>query len=697
MRSAEQISQSIRANLRVLDPDISTEPLTPERKIIDTVAEVIAEAEVDNYVLNYQYDIDTKIGADLDKFVALFGFARQSGRSATGTVTFSRASAADRDIVIPAGTQVVKPSTTVSPAVIFQTTATVTLYIGTTEVDASIRCTTVGNIGNVTANQITIITSGGGDISAVTNAAPTTGGSEEETDAELRVRFKNTVFRNIAGTSDQYLALSIASRFTKKANVIGPISRFSEYLQIANQTAPGAPTVAINAVAGNLNGAYTYKVTFINSIGETAGGTTSATVSPVNQQVNVTNISVGAAGTTARKLYRTAAGGADGTQKLVATINDNTTTAYTDNIADGSLGATVPSATLSGAVSQIPYSKWSHGFDYYLTDGNPTNETFYTPRGADYTFNTSMPPTVKVNNAVVLPNNKIVLLEHSYTSANSRNDPATNVLNYVDVFVSGSDVVLASESSVFPSTTNNFVAGSGTYGVNNWKRAVDGSAPLTSSRLQELLWQPVESLPGTITIGINTYTLNTHYWLVKDVTVSKGSRRSRDGIEWAAAVIAAETVGTAFSLTYNFDMLPLTLNELMDSHKQIASDVLVHSATERYFKVFLTIMYTPGFSTTAVDSAISTALTSFLERMNFGAVIQISDILDVVHDVPGVDNVRLTTSTENATSYGIREVNLSGANIGSPHTNDFALQDSDLPVLYSVTMLPKSQNTWSTI
>ncbi len=134
------------------------------------------------------------------------------------------------------------------------------------------------------------------------------------------------------------------------------VGGLSLYAQI---TAPGAPTVAINAVAGNLNGAYTYKVTFCTGYvdsdatvrinAETAGGTTSASVSPVNQKVNLTAIPIGPAGTVARRIYRTAAGGADGTQKLVTTINDNVTSTYTDNLADASLGAAVPTTNGTGS------------------------------------------------------------------------------------------------------------------------------------------------------------------------------------------------------------------------------------------------------------------------------------------------------------------------------------------------------------
>ncbi len=134
---------------------------------------------------------------------------------------------------------------------------------------------------------------------------------------------------------------------------------------LAAITAPGAPTVAVNATAGNLNGTYLYKATFCTGYkdsdatvrinGETAGGTTSVSVSPVNQQVNLSNIPVGPTGTVARRIYRTAAGGADGTQKLVTTINDNITTSWTDNLADASLGAAVPAVNTTGTtLSLVP-------------------------------------------------------------------------------------------------------------------------------------------------------------------------------------------------------------------------------------------------------------------------------------------------------------------------------------------------------
>lgn len=585
-RTSQDISQQIRAQLKVLDPSISADPLTPERKIIDTVSEVIAEASFDDWLINYQFDIDTKVGSDLDKFVALFGFARQRARRATGLVTLSRGTPAERDVLIPAGTQVIRPASGVNVAAIFITTVSVILAAGTTSVEVPIEAVNEGLLGNVPANTIT--TFGAGlplDISDVTNENATTGGTAGESDAELRVRFKNTIFRNIAGTQDQYLALAIASRYANKANVIGPVSRFIEYVQV-----------------------------------------------PSNNTV----------------------------------------------------------------LSQIPYSKYTYNFDYFLTNGDASAEVFYTPGGVDYTFNATSPPTFNVNNNSNIPINSVVLLEHAYCSANSRNDPTNEVHNYVDVYVSGSNIESVLESTRFPASGQNFnTTGGSPYNITNFRRAGSAIQPVVGNRYMSLLWQPVAILPSSMVIGEATYFLGTDYWLVEDVTVFKGSKRARNGIEWSAAAASTILTGTDFVIDYNFDKLPIQLNELMDAHKQVTSDVLVHTATERYFVVNLIVMYTPGYSQQAVDAAVTTSLTNFMERLNFGSFIQMSDVIDVVHDVPGVDNVRLAAPGDNV-AYGVQEVSSDGVTLlGSPRTTDFAIQDSDLPVLQAIVTTRRSQNTWN--
>lgn len=118
------------------------------------------------------------------------------------------------------------------------------------------------------------------------------------------------------------------------------------------EPSPDAPSVALaSAGAGNVdNGAHRYRLTFVTADGETDGGTISDAVTvadkTANGKVTVSNIPLGGSQVTARKLYRTAAAGS--TYFLVATISDNTTTSYTDNIADASLGVAVPSSNTTG-------------------------------------------------------------------------------------------------------------------------------------------------------------------------------------------------------------------------------------------------------------------------------------------------------------------------------------------------------------
>lgn len=121
----------------------------------------------------------------------------------------------------------------------------------------------------------------------------------------------------------------------------------------SQEPAPAAPTVALvsPAVAGNVdNGAHRYLATFVTADGETQAGTASSVVTVADKTVNgkvlVSGIPLGGSAVTARKLYRTLAGGS--TYYLLATIADNGTTSYTDNIADASLGAGAPSTNTTG-------------------------------------------------------------------------------------------------------------------------------------------------------------------------------------------------------------------------------------------------------------------------------------------------------------------------------------------------------------
>ena len=125
-----------------------------------------------------------------------------------------------------------------------------------------------------------------------------------------------------------------------------------------------APTVALRVEAGNLNGAYAgWEYTYITSAGETLPGSRSSSLTAVSANHGKVDITVVASDNplvTGINIYRPAAGGS--TYKLVnAAILTNTNQTYTDNIADGSLGATPPTTNTSGATNLLTLSSNATG------------------------------------------------------------------------------------------------------------------------------------------------------------------------------------------------------------------------------------------------------------------------------------------------------------------------------------------------
>ena len=137
------------------------------------------------------------------------------------------------------------------------------------------------------------------------------------------------------------------------------------HLQFDPVVAPTACTAAVNPAAGVLTGAYTYKITFVTANGETEVGTVSNTVNPAGEQVNLTAIPVSTNPfVTDRKIYRCKAATATSWYYLAA-MGNNTVTTYTDNTADGSLGA-------ARAAQNTTSSRLFIGSDKYgeFTDSN---------------------------------------------------------------------------------------------------------------------------------------------------------------------------------------------------------------------------------------------------------------------------------------------------------------------------------------
>lgn len=143
-----------------------------------------------------------------------------------------------------------------------------------------------------------------------------------------------------------------ARDYNKESAGVGKVA-FGDMVARFGETLP--PTTAVSlalagAGAGNVdNGYHAIAVKFNDAVGDTLLGPAAqiqVTDATSNGQVSVTNIPLGPTGTTTRKLYATKAVNgsvadslAGGPWFLLTTISDNTTTTYTYNTADASLGA----------------------------------------------------------------------------------------------------------------------------------------------------------------------------------------------------------------------------------------------------------------------------------------------------------------------------------------------------------------------
>ena len=130
------------------------------------------------------------------------------------------------------------------------------------------------------------------------------------------------------------------------------------------QPAP-APAIYTAGSAGNLIGNYHYREVLISGY-KNMDGTyfvsglspaaqrTAFDVAPSSQKVAVTNLPIGTTGCIGRAIYRSAAGGAAGSEKYCGIVWDNTTTTFADNLTDLQIGTGMPTVQGTPIPANVP-------------------------------------------------------------------------------------------------------------------------------------------------------------------------------------------------------------------------------------------------------------------------------------------------------------------------------------------------------
>lgn len=122
-------------------------------------------------------------GQYLDLKAEEHGLTREAATPAVGSVTFT----GTNGTVIPAGTRVMTESVGGESGQVYSTDAVATITSGTT-VTVPVTAEAAGSAGNVDAGAVTLLVAGVPGITGITNALPLAGGSDTESDSELRAR-----------------------------------------------------------------------------------------------------------------------------------------------------------------------------------------------------------------------------------------------------------------------------------------------------------------------------------------------------------------------------------------------------------------------------------------------------------------------------------------------------------------------------
>jgi uncharacterized phage protein gp47/JayE len=168
---------------------------------------------VDASKVNLQLLNSFQADSDLDAVAARNSISRDPGSFASGDVVFQITSDA---AVIPEGTEVTTDPVGGDDPVRFATTAEVAANSGDTQLTAPVEAVERGRAGNVGSGTITQIPSPpplvGGD-PAVSNPTATTGGENEESNAELRERTKNALVGSAGGGTTEGVESGLVEAF----------------------------------------------------------------------------------------------------------------------------------------------------------------------------------------------------------------------------------------------------------------------------------------------------------------------------------------------------------------------------------------------------------------------------------------------------------------------------------------------------
>lgn len=697
MATPSEHAASIIAGLAASEPELDTGVGTPIRKIIDTFAEALSEVSINNFLTNYQYDLDSREGADLDSFAAMFGFYRRQAVRATGTVLLQRTTASPESITIGQGSQA---ATDGAVPVIVQTAVPAVFPRGNTVLEVPVVAVLGGTSGNISAETVTRWLSGVEGITSVTNPTALTGGLDSESDEQFRERIRKTIFRNLAGTEDMYEGVALGNPDVSQAEVYGAYRRWTELIEISGGT--GTSSIADRPWEDSFEGdlpttidpdPYSIlldrNVSWIN----------------VGDWVRVTDATGSQNDTNWEGIWRI--------RSIDISTTSRTTVSFIVEDGDGNLVTATENNGVATFKKINRISSVNDSEGYALGVSIDQNNIFSKTA---YSIDTTLgAPTVTVLDSTAIPDG-VYEFSFLYASQGSRNRAyrTTRIISdRIDVWADGTTVDEANTVSIVSSNRTFAVA---PYNAGQFKRR-DGSFPNPDNYILSLPLLPIVTVPGSISIGTLVLDLDTDYWIVDYVVPDEtGSQISLSGIEINVASIPAPEVGPGWvaggaypvsitqasipdysagmrirvegtnqptingnvytlvenganfeldgspenlsvsggsiylyhptSVDYSFNSVPISVQRDTEEWRLLGHDLLVHSAVDVPLNFYFAVLLRRGFTAASVQTQVDNAVASILSGVGIGGILQISDVLNAVGDVGGIDAVRMLNSAD---------------------------------------------------
>jgi hypothetical protein len=206
------------------------------------------------------------------------------------------------------------------------------------------------------------------------------------------------------------------------------------------------------------------------------------------------------------------------------------------------------------------------------------------------------------------------------------------------------------------------------------------------------------SNPAGVSGGI-TYA----YRIVHDVTNLGMTPASLFGLEWESAYLPLN--GAAFSVgadgNYTYNQVPSSIQAAIDQWRLAGIDARAHQALYRPIKFCFSVVYDRTATPSVVNSAMDTSLSQYVSSLGMNAGVQVSDVIQLLHNVAGVDNIRFLNTGDDTTTNGIaiQQFSLDGTLLttytdANGRAKDVYFTDAELPTFGGSRYVRHARNSF---